>query len=217
MGKFVVIEGLDGSGKSTQVARLAEELLRRGESAEYQHFPRFDTPVYGELIARFLRGELGSVESIDPHLVALLFAGDRAAFAPTLRQWLAGGKWVVTDRYVGSNMAYQCAKSSEPEALRRWILELEYGVNGVPKPDVEIFLDVPWEFTEARLRASREGSDRDYLRGARDIHEESLELQRRVREEYLQGGAHRIDCGDSSGEMRSVDSIFNEIMGYVYE
>lgn len=218
---FIVIEGLDGSGKSTQVSRLTEELVRRGESVEYLHFPRFDTPVYGELIARFLRGELGAVDAVDPHLVALLFAGDRAVAAPMIRRWLADGKWVVTDRYVCSNVAYQCAKSADAQALRDWILKLEFGVNDIPKPDISIFLDVPWGFTESRLAALREGSDRDYLHGGRDIHEESLELQKRVREAYLglvdAGCVRRVDCSDERGGMASVEVNFNKIMDIIDE
>jgi dTMP kinase len=213
---FIVIEGLDGSGKSTQVARLTDELVRRGQSVEYLHFPRFDAPVYGELIAKFLRGELGTVDAVDPHLVALLFAGDRADAAPTIRRWLADGKWVVTDRYVYSNVAYQCAKSPEPQALREWILELEFGVNAIPKPDVSIFLDVPWSFTESRLAAAREGSDRDYLHGAKDIHEESLDLQKRVRAAYLDlaadGYISRIDCSDGDGAMEGVEENFRKLI-----
>ena len=213
---FIVIEGLDGSGKSTQVARLTKELIARGQSVEYLHFPRFDAPVYGQLIARFVRGEMGSVEAVDPYLVALLFAGDRADAAPMIRHWIDEGRWVVTDRYVFSNVAYQCAKSPEPQQLRSWILELEFGVNAIPQPDVSIFLDVPWSFTESRLLASREGSDRDYLQGGRDIHEESLDLQRRVREAYLDlansGYVHRVDCSDKQGGMDSEEGNFHKIM-----
>ena len=74
---FIVLEGLDGAGKSTQIRMLQELFARRGVACRYLHFPRFDAPVFGDLIARFLRGELGTVEAVDPYLVALLFAGDR--------------------------------------------------------------------------------------------------------------------------------------------
>ncbi len=218
---FIVIEGLDGSGKSTQVARLREELMRRGQSVEYLHFPRFDAPVYGDLISRFLRGELGSVEAIDPRLVALLFAGDRADAAPMIRRWLGKGRWVLTDRYVYSNVAYQCAKSTDPQALREWILELEFGFNMIPEPDISLFLDVPWSFTESRLMAARKGADRDYLNGKKDIHEQSLDLQKRVREAYLElastGHVHRIECADKHGEMDTEKHIFCKIIQYIDE
>ena len=152
---FIVLEGLDGAGKSTQVAMLRRMFEERGVRSEYVHFPRFDAPVYGELIARFLRGEFGGVEEVDPYLVALLFAGDRAEAAPQIRQWLAEGRAVILDRYVYSNVAYQCAKLPEGEPRRRlarWILDLEFGHNDLPRPDLSLFLDVPLPLPKAALR-----------------------------------------------------------------
>lgn len=104
---FIVLEGLDGAGKSTQIALLRDFFARQGVESAYIHFPRFDAPVYGELIARFLRGEFGSAGQVDPYLVALLFAGDRADAAPQIREWIAAGKAVILDRYVFSNVGYQ--------------------------------------------------------------------------------------------------------------
>ena len=133
---LIVLEGLDGAGKTTQTELLKERLESRGFRYEYLHFPRFDAPVYGGLIARFLRGELGGFDAVDPYLVALLFAGDRADAAAMIRKWLARGKYVLLDRYVNSNIAYQCAKVEGGEAremLRRWILDLEYGHNAIPR------------------------------------------------------------------------------------
>ena len=95
---FIVLEGLDGAGKSTQIRMLRQLFADRGVESEYVHFPRFDSPVYGQLIARFLRGEFGGVQEVDPYLVALIFAGDRADAAPQIRQWLAEGKAVVLDQ-----------------------------------------------------------------------------------------------------------------------
>ena len=171
---FIVLEGLDGAGKSTQIELLRRMCAERGIESEFVHFPRFDAPVYGELIARFLRGDMGEVSQVDPYLVALLFAGDRADAAPTIRGWLAQGKVVIADRYVYSNIGYQCAKLPTAESrsrLRDWIVEAEYGYFGIPRPDVSLFLDVPFAFTESRLSAQREGDDRAYLRGGQDIHE----------------------------------------------
>lgn len=91
---LIVLEGLDGAGKSTQVNKLQQMLASCGIGYEYLHFPRFDAPVYGELIARFLRGELGEVGAVDPYIVALLYAGDRPNAAPMIRNWLDAGKCV---------------------------------------------------------------------------------------------------------------------------
>jgi dTMP kinase len=216
---FIVLEGLDGAGKSTQIKKLREMFAERGIESEYIHFPRFDAPIYGELIARFLRGELGGVDQVDPYVVALLYAGDRADMAPQIRQWQQEGKVVIVDRYVYSNIGYQCAKIADKEArlrLNDWILHLEYEVNKIPRPDVSLFLDVPFSFTKSRLTEQREGDDRSYLNGATDIHEQSLSLQQRVREVYIESAERDselvvVDCSNDEGAMASPDEIFSRI------
>lgn len=190
MAMLIVMEGLDGSGKSTQVKMLREYLSGRCPSLEYIHFPRYDAPVYGDLIGKFLRGGFGPVEAVHPQLVALLFAEDRHAAAPHMLKALRDGGTVLLDRYVYSNIAYQCAKLRDPqevESLRRWILDTEYGSFALPRPDLNIFLDVPIGFVEHSLHSGREGDDhREYLgEGGHDIHEEDMRLQKRVREMYV--------------------------------
>lgn len=221
---FIVLEGLDGAGKSTQVANLRRLLDTHGLRSEYIHFPRFDAPVYGELVARFLRGEFGPADGVDPYLVALLFAGDRADAAPQIRRWLDEGRAVVLDRYVYSNVGYQCAKLPAGEArerLARWILDLEFGRNALPRPDLSLFLDVPFSFTERKLTEQRAGDDRSYLRGGEDIHESSLDLQRRVREVYLDAARRDaslrvVSCAAADGTMASPEAIFDKIRGAVF-
>lgn len=220
---FIVLEGLDGAGKSTQIGKLRELFARRGVESEYIHFPRFDTPVYGELIARFLRGEFGQVDQVDPYLVALIFAGDRAAAAPQIKAWLAAGKCVLLDRYVYSNVGYQCAKlpaGAERDRLMKWILDLEFGHNALPRPDRSLFLDVPFAFTARKLSEVRDGDDRAYLLGGRDIHEDSLALQQRVREVYLAAAARDrtlrvVDCSDAAGAMDSPERNFEKIRALI--
>lgn len=220
---FIVLEGLDGAGKSTQIKRLRQLFADRGIESEYVHFPRFDSPVYGELIARFLRGELGSIESVDPYIVALLFAGDRADMAPRIAQWQAEGKVVIVDRYVYSNIGYQCAKIADAEGrkrLKEWILSTEYGYFNIPRPDISLFLDVPFAFTAKSLAEQRSGDDRAYLNGASDIHESSLDLQRTVRQVYLDAAQSDqtlkvIDCSNADGGMDTPDGIFARIEAVV--
>ncbi len=215
---FIVLEGVDGSGKSTQIAKLRQMLDKAGVANEYIHFPRFDAPFFGELIARFLRGELGSVEQGDPYIVAMLYAGDRHDAKRLIDGWLAEGKVVICDRYVYSNIGYQCAKIADPEGrdrLAEWIFDLEYNHFAIPRPDVSLFLDVPFAFTERKLQEVRTGDDRDYLNGGKDIHEQSLELQQMVRQVYLDAATkdenmHIIDCSEAEA-MAAPDVIFERV------
>lgn len=220
---LIVIEGLDGAGKSTQVRKMRQYLESLPQRLEYIHFPRYDAPVYGKLISRFLRGDFGSNETVHPQLVALLYAEDRHGASGAMRDVLENGGNVLLDRYVYSNIAYQCAKiasAEERDALRDWILRTEYGDFGLPKPDLNIFLDVPLSFVERKLKAERSGDDREYLAGSRDIHEADMEFQRRVRDVYVRQcecdpDFIRIDCSDNDGNMLPPDSIFRKVLDAV--
>lgn len=217
--KLFVIEGLDGAGKSTQIRLLKEFFHNSGHKCEYLHFPRTNAPYFGELISRFLRGEFGSLNTVDPYLVAMLYAGDRKDAAEQITEWLKEGTIVLLDRYTYSNIAYQCAKLADEhkqEDLMRWILLLEFQHFAIPKPDLNIFLDVPFSFTEKKLSSSRTGNDRKYLNGSRDIHEESLSFQKKVREIYLKVALSDdrlvvVDCSDKNGKMLPPEKIFDLI------
>lgn len=185
---IVVIEGLDGSGKSTQLNLFQNYLKSKQIIYQYIHFPRTDAPIFGDLVSRFLRGDLGKINEVNPYLVALIYAGDRNNAAPIVNEWLNTGQLVIFDRYVYSNIAYQCAKIEDiekREELKNWILNLEYNYYNIPQPDLNLFLDVPFKFTQQRLTENREGAERHYLQGQVDIHEADLNFQDRVRNIYL--------------------------------
>ena len=216
---LIVLEGLDGAGKSTQVKKLRKYLETVCGGLEYIHFPRYEAPVYGDLISRFLRGDFGSNEAVHPQLVALLFAEDRHGAAPQMKKTLEEGGTVLLDRYVYSNIAYQCAKLADPaeaERLRDWIFNTEYGDFELPKPDLNIFLDVPIGFVESQLKASRSGDDRNYLEGGQDIHEADINFQVAVRDIYrkqceLDPSFVRVDCSAEDGSMLPPDEIFAKV------
>lgn len=218
--KFVVIEGLDGSGKTTQVNLVKDHLEHTGVKYQYMHFPRTDTPVYGDMIARFLRGEFGPIGAVNPYLVALIYAGDRDEAKSILSNWLAEENLVLVDRYVYSNIAFQCAKltdSQSREQLRNWILNLEFSYNKIPKPDLVLYLDVPFEFTRQNLANHRQGSDREYLKGSIDIHENDISFQEKVRQMYLWQSNmdpvfRVIDCASEDGTILPPEKIFQEII-----
>jgi dTMP kinase len=217
---FIVIEGLDGAGKSTQIKLLQDYLGTRNIGFKYLHFPRTDTPYFGDLIARFLRGELGDIKSVNPYLVALIYSGDRTDASVTITSWLEEDYLVIVDRYVDSNIAFQCAKLDQAEgkeALRNWILSFEYEYNRIPRPDLVLFLDVPSQFTREKLTRIRTGGDRDYLNGRQDIHEEDLQFQEKVREVYLSEASrnprfHVIDCRGKGLSILPPDEIFHKIL-----
>lgn len=214
-----VVEGIDGAGKSTQIRLLNEYFTGMGRSVKFLHFPRTDAPYFGELIARFLRGEFGSLDEVNPWLVAMLYAGDRKDAADMINDWLKKGNIVLLDRYTYSNIAYQCAKLkeiSEQDALMKWILNLEFSHFKIPRPDLNFFLDVPFSFTRKKLSSSRTGEDRNYLNGTSDIHEGSLIFQRKVRDMYLKVSESDtllkvINCSDNNGNMLRPEDIFKNI------
>lgn len=220
---FIVIEGLDGAGKSTQIKMLADYFVKKGVKNRYLHFPRTDSPFFGEMISRFLRGELGDVNQVDPYVIALLYAGDRLDASTMLKEWLTNGETVLLDRYVYSNIAFQCAKfadTNQQDRLRNWIFELEFNYYKIPKPDLSIFLDVPFNFTKERLAENRLGDDRSYLNGKEDIHEKDLSFQEKVRQVYLNqekldSSFKIIKCYDQDLVIKNPNDIFKLILSQV--
>ncbi len=206
---FIVLEGLDGAGKSSQLDLLSKQMAKGGKKVRTLHFPRLDVKPYGDMIASFLRGEYGTLDLVHPRLAALLYALDRKEAAADLRQTLSEGGPLLVDRYVLSNLAYQGAKIADAEEkakLGDWIETLEYIHHDIPRPDLTLFLDAPLAFTLDKLSGARKGADRDYLKGKQDIHEASQALQKLVRQEFLALAKKRpseiavVDCSDSDQE-----------------
>jgi len=218
-GKIIVIEGLDGAGKSTQIELLKTKLETFGIDYKYIHFPMLNQGRYGELIAEFLRGEYGAVKDVHPKLVAVLFANDRKEHVEKINQWLQEGYFVLMDRYVNSNIAFQCAKienESEKEKLKKWILDFEFNYNELPLPFLSFFLNVSLDSISRTLSNTRNGSEREYLNGKQDIHEKCLTLQQNVHKEYLkmlkeQNNFINIDCCDENNHLLNPESISSVI------
>jgi len=219
--RFIAVEGLDGAGKSTQIDLLTSYYHQQGIETRFVHFPRSQNGgVFGDLVAKFLRGEFGDVKNVHPQLVALIFAEDRKDFASTINEWLANGYTVLVDRYVLSNIAFQCAKLStdtEKQELRDWINMFEYEYNRIPQPDLSIYLDVPFSHTEQALTRRMKNEDRSYLNGKEDIHEKDFSLQLAVKKEYeiladTDPAITKIVCYDEANGMLPIADIHASII-----
>jgi len=172
-GKLIVIEGGDGSGKTTQTTLLLKYLSNNNIPHVHLDFPQYDS-FYGDLVAKFLRGELGKLEQVSPYLAALPFALDRSKFALEIQNHLNQGKLVISNRYVTSNMAHQGSKFTDKDArleFVKWIEELEYVQNQMPKEDIVLYLKLPPEVTND---LTSKKNTRAYLKGVQDIQEEDF-------------------------------------------
>jgi dTMP kinase len=228
MKKFIVMEGLDGAGKSTQIELLKNYLDEKKIQYRYLHFPQTDSPrplIFGEMVANFLKGEFGDIDTVNPYLVALLYAGDRNDAKETLNNWLDEDAFLVVDRYVYSNMAFQGAKFNsleEKHKLRKWIEKLEYEYNKIPRPTLSIFLRMSFDFVSQKLKDTRNGESRKYLEGKKDIHENNLEFQKKVETEYMNMVAEKkdifsIDCFDKTGKTLTPEEIHEKIISLLVE
>jgi dTMP kinase len=217
-GKFIVLEGIDGSGKRTQLDLLARAFTARGMAFSQISFPNY-SGFFGKLVARFLNGEFGSLEAVDPHFSALLYAGDRLESRAAIEAALASGQTVLADRYVGSNLAHQGARvpSEKREEFLAWLRELEYGVYALPAEDLVIYLRVP--VAEAHRLVAEKGA-RGYTNQKHDLQEADLahlEAASQVYDELArQRNWARIECFDAAARaLRSPEAIHKEILATI--
>lgn len=211
---LIVIEGIDGSGKGTQAKRLLDRFLAAGKTAALISFPRYSATHFGRTIGRFLNGEFGALNEVDPHLAATLYAADRLESKCYLQEQLAAHDVVICDRYVASNAAHQGAKrqGDARRALQQWIWKTEFDVFDLPRPDLVILLDLP-ATTAQELIALK--AARDYTSKKADIQEADGNYLAGVRDVYLDLAAtepnwRRVSCLSDS-RLRTIDEISDEV------
>ena len=220
LGKLIVIDGGDGSGKTTQANLLVEFLKSKKIPVKYMDFPQYYHSFHGKTVAKFLRGEFGKIDEVSPYLASLAYALDRASVKREMEDFLALGGCIIANRYATSNMVYQSAKfktEKEKKEYLKWIYELEYKVHKIPKENLVIFLYVPWQIG---LTLTENRPAKNYLNGANaDIHEKDLKYRQAVEKTYLELAKKNkhwvtIDCVQN-GQLSSKEIIHQKILSVI--
>lgn len=221
-GKLVVIEGGNGSGKTTQTQLLINYLKNKKISYQYYDFPQYYTSFHGKTVAKFLRGELGSIDQVSPYLSSLAFALDRASVKKEMEDFLNRGFLIVANRYVSSSLAHQGAKftnEKDKKEFLNWLYDLEYKVHKMPKEDLVIYLYVPWQIS---IKLSQKKlSSQKYLKGKKDIEEKDIKNRINSEKMYLElykKNKHwvKIDCAENN-KLLSPDDIHKKVIKILKE
>lgn len=200
-GRIIVLDGLDGSGKTTQIEMLKKRLVAEGFSFEFFHFPQYER-FFGSLVGKYLKGEFGKKEEIPIEIVILLYAIDRYDVKPLIEKFLEEGKIVIMDRYLQSSLVYQSVFFEGKK--KKEILEWNKIVNSkLPQADAFFYLNMPREASE-QLVSSRGN--------VKDIHESDSAFLDNVRKTYLELAKseknwHVISCAVKKGKEWEIKSI----------
>jgi len=216
MGKLIVIEGTDGSGKSTQFKKLTDRLAAEGKAFQQLEFPQYSEPS-SALIKMYLGGEFGHKPSdVNAYAASAFYAVDRyASYKKVWGDWYENGGLVLSGRYTTSNAVHQASKEPEDKQadFLKWLYEFEYDKLGLPAPDLVIYLDVPTDFTEKMMRRREVDTNT-----SADIHEQDLEYLATCRRTGKAAAAFYnwtvIQCVEND-EMRSIEDIHEEIYRHV--
>lgn len=199
-GKFIVIDGTDGSGKATQTDLLVKKIKKFGRAVKVFDFPQYGTKSAG-LVEEYLNGKYGSAQEVGPYRASIFYACDRYNASFKIKKYLKEGKIVVSNRYVTANMGHQGGKITNPKERKKyfnWLYHLEYGIFGIPQPDLNIILHVDAAIAQKLVDNK---SARSYIKGQkkRDLHEGDLKHLRDAERVYLEiaksfPNFHLIEC-----------------------
>lgn len=211
-GKLIVIDGSDGSGKTTQAALLIKRLKKEGVPSVALKFPQYQANFFGAFIKKCLHGEYGDFIGIDPHIVSTLYAADRWESKDKINRWLKEGKVVVLDRYVSANQMHQGGKIKNPKkrlAFLQWLDTMEHKVFGLPRPDMILYLHVPVGLSVQLMtgRSTRDLADRN-RKHLTDTRQSALTLLEKSRT------WRKVECAER-GAVLSKDVIHERIWAIV--
>ncbi len=217
-GKFVVIDGTDGSGKATQTQRLVETLKTEGYMVEMADFPQYGKKSAG-LVEDYLNGKYGQVS---PQAASIFYAVDRFDASFQIKKWLEEGKIVVCNRYVTANAGHQGGKIADDiDRMKffRWLDNLEYGIFNIPKPDLNIILHMPAEMAQ-KLVDQKSASSREYVGGKkRDLHEADLDHLKNAEHVYMEiaklfPNTKLVECVQED-KLLTKDEVHNKVWALV--
>ena len=213
-GTFIVIDGNDGSGKATQAKLLIERLEQDGCNVRTIDFPRYYDNFFGKFIGECLTGEYGDFISVDPHIASVVYAADRFESRDQINAWLDAGDIVIADRYVSANQIHQGSKITDEQkriAFMEWLDHMEYSAFKLPRPDVVLYLDVPYDVSLKNLQNKKE----KYSEGKVELSENDHDYQKNSRACGLwlvekNNEWKKIDCMDGD-TMRTIEDIHEEV------
>lgn len=213
MGKLIVIEGLDGCGKSTQLELLPKNLAKNGIESRSVSFPDYDSNS-SALVKMYLGGEFGKKPGdVNAYAASLFYAVDRfASYKTNWGEYYNQNGVIVSGRYTTSNAVHQTSKMDEGEwqGFLDWLYDLEYNKVAIPKPDKVIFLDMPIEVSQKLLSGRYQGDE-----AKKDIHESDTDYLNKCRKAAMftaeYSGWTIIPCAQN-GEPRSIDDIAKDIL-----
>ncbi len=179
-GKLIVIDGTDGSGKTTQINLLAKKLKSEGYKVKTIHFPHYEN-FFGGFIGHCLTEQYYNFINVHPKIVSALYAADRWESSEEIRKYLKEGYVVVLDRYVSANQIHQggkIANARKRASFLKWLDEMEYGVFKIPRPDITLYLSLPLHLVEVLIKDRNKKSVRAYAGNKKDVHEVDLEFKK---------------------------------------
>lgn len=216
-GKLIVIDGTDGSGKTTQINLLIKRLKADGIKAKTIHFPHYNN-FFGGFIAHCLTEQYYNFINVHPKIVSILYAADRWESSKEIKKYLDEGYVVVLDRYVSANQIHQGGKIKSPRKranFLKWLNKMEYEVFKIPRPDITLYLSLPLHIVEILIKERNKASVRTYAGNKKDVHEVDLEFKKNSIKsaiwltKFLKNFI-KIDCAPK-GEILSREEIHEKI------
>ncbi|MBP6060922.1 MAG: deoxynucleoside kinase [Candidatus Pacebacteria bacterium] len=217
-GKLIVIDGIDGSGKSTQINLLIRHLRKEGRRVKLIDFPEYYSNFFGKFIGHCLSEQYYNFVKVHPKIASVIYAADRFESKNKIEKWLKEGNIVIANRYASANQIHQGGKISNPkkrEAFISWLADMEYGVFKIPKPDVVFYLNLPMTVVFRLIKERNKKSVRNYLGSKKDLVEKDKNYMENSHKSALwlsktQKNWIKIECMQG-GELNTIENIHQEI------